>query len=467
MLTKSLSLLSANDQLSIIRVCQRLREHVVDTPGLWTHVDQIRNPAALSFVLERANNLAVDITNLAVGDQNDVRFEAVATHMHHIRTLGLHLSLSDYLFAAPSRAHTAFTATAPVLQLLSFRGHRNFESGLRPCVNSLFSIFAHTMPRLSSLQLQGVEMSRTMIWPIQSLRTLSFSFRERSQYGGFSLEQSASQHLRNLTTINVELAGWNAVQGYPYLGPSIKQINIRWTRPGLFVPRDTFPNEKDWNSIQAIHVKHMCSSSSSPPAVIPPLSTFAIPETTAPYQTLTIRTSGAPHTPLHARATDLEDRERVFCGLHPATVAGLVAQIPGQELSTITVAATAIALQVLSDAQCPALSCMRLVLDTDDISWINRFARDMPNITTLERLEFSQAVDQATAKWTTVVILRTLSSCIAAGNTLQEVLFLGFSPDAQCLAMAEMFSQQVVVDQDWREPKSDRTWFTELPFEWH
>jgi len=114
MLTKILSGLSVKDQLSIVRVCHHLREHVIDTPGLWTHVDQIQNPAALSFVLERTRNNPVDITNLSVEGTDDVRFGPVAAHMHHIRTLDLRLVPGGHTFTVSSRAYKALTTTAPV-----------------------------------------------------------------------------------------------------------------------------------------------------------------------------------------------------------------------------------------------------------------------------------------------------------------------------------------------------------------
>jgi len=465
-LTESLSFLSARDQLSVIRVCQQLRGHAIDAPSLWTHVDQIRNPAALSFVLERAKNLPVDITNLYVDSVNDVRFEAVTAHMHHIRTLGLRLSQSGCKLTTRSLAYTAFTTAAPVLQFLAFCAQPGVGSIGPPLVTSGFNIADNNKPRLSSLQIQGVKMALSMWLRAPSLRTFSFSFDERSQHGDALLERSLSEYARNLTTINIELGGWNAARPYPYLGPSVKKINIRWTKDGLFFPRDAAPNEAVWNALQAIHVTHMCRGSADPPSVIPPLASFAIPETTAPYQTLSIRASGAPNTRVHARAIDRDDRERVFCGLHPSTVEGLVALIPGEELSSITIATKAVALRVLSDAQCPVLSCIRLAPDTEDIAWVDRFARDISNIKTLERLEFIQEADLEAPKWTTAIIIRVVSCCIGAGNQLQEVLFLGFSPEAQCLATVETFSQQIVVDRNWREPKNERAWFTEPPFEW-
>ena len=465
-LTNLLSSLSSKDQLSIIQVCQHLREHVIGTPGLWTHVDRIDNPEALSFVLERAGNNPVDTTNLSVESTDDVIFEVVAAHMHHIQTLGLRLVPGGHTFTASSRAYTAFTTTAPVLKFLSFSASRGVGSNGHAWVSSDFSISEDTMPRLSSLQLQVVEMSTNLCRHFQSLRTLSFSLSENSRLGADSLERSISQHLHNLTTINIELAGRITVQRYPQLGPSVKHINIRWTKPGSYIPRDIIPNQAAWKSVTAIHVAHIGSSSANPPAAPSPVTTFAIPETAAPYQTLIFRTSGAPNRRVHARAIDGENRERAFSGLHPATVLGMVARIPGHKLSAITISVTAIALRALSGARLPLLCSIRLVLDTDDIAWIDNFAREMLNIKTLERLEFSQEAGTTASEWTTAMIIRTISSCIAAENELQEVQFLGFSPEAQCLAMLVMFSQQVVVDRNWRELKNERNWFTELPFEW-
>jgi len=283
---------------------------------------------------------------------------------------------------------------------------------------------------------------------------------------GSAVVEHVSQQLCNLTTINLELDWWNTAPGSEAMGPAVQQINIRWTKPGVFAPRDAVPTRTAWRSVRTIHVAHVHSNSDPPPGTTLDPSMFAIPETTAPYQILSIRTSGAANKRAHLRAFDSEDRERVFCGLHPATVVGMVAHIPGESLSAITISATAVALRALSDARCPLLRSIRLVLDTDDMAWVDTFMLDMPNIRTLERLEFSQEHGGAASEWTSTTVMRTISCCIASGNRLQEILFLGFSPEAQCLALAGIFSQQVVVDQNWREPKSERVWFTELPFEW-
>jgi len=469
LLTRSLSFLPAKDILSIIRVCQLLRAHVIGTPGLWTNVNDIRNPAAFSFVLECTRNLPVDITRLCVTGPDDALFDILAAHMHHIRTLCLDFSLiaSRLEISSYVRAHKAFTVTAPLLQRLAMRAQKEPNSGELFPVYYHFLIEASKMPQLSSLQLHGVQLNDNAYGQLQSLRSFSYSGPENTPYMGTAVAELVSQRLRNLTTINLELDGWYVYAGSRELGPAVQRINIHWTRHGLFFPRAAVPPRVAWQSVRAIHVAHVHNSSDAPQGATLVPTMFAIPETTAPYQTLSVRTSVAPDTRVHVRAIDSEGRERTFCGIHQSTVVGMVAHIPRHELSAITITATAVALRALSDARCPLLSCIRLVLDTDDIAWINGFARDMPNITTLERLEFSQEAGGAAPKWTTTVIMRTISSCIAAGNTLQEVVFLGFSPEPQCTALVGMFSQQVTINQDWREPKTERVWFTDLPFEWY
>ena len=62
--------------------------------------------------------------------------------------------------------------------------------------------------------------------------------------------------------------------------------------------------------------------------------------------------------------------------------------------------------------------------------------------------------------------MSVLASSVAAGNNILEVAFLGFEPEAQFIASARMFARELIIDREWREPESDRVWFTELPFEW-
>jgi len=471
MLNKSLSFLSAKDQLSIMRVCQHLRGNVFDTPGLWAHVDQIQNPSALSFVLQRARNVPVDITCLCAVGLDDIRFETLAAHMHHVRTLCVNFGQisSSLALKSDTRAFKAFTVTAPLLQRLSMRAQRAVESYDLPYIYcDHMMIPASTMPQLSSLQLHGINLDCYFYLQILSLRSFSYSGRENTNAMGSAAAEHVSYFSNNLKTINIELDWWNPAAGCedPGLGPNVQKINIHWNKPGLFIPRDAVPTRASWRSVRAIHITHVHKDSDAPSGATLDPTIFAIPETITPYQILSIRTSSAANERAHVRAFDSEDRERVFCGLHPATVVGMVAYIPGGSLSAITISATAVALRALSDARCPLLRSIRLMLDTDDIVWLDSFILDMPNIRTLEQLEFSQGSGRDTPKWTTTAIIRTISCCIASGNRFQEILFLGFSPEAQCLAMAGMFSQQVAVDQNWREPKSERAWFTEPSFEW-
>jgi len=209
MLTKSLSFFSAKDQLSIIRVCQSLRQHVVDTPGLWTQVDHIQNPAALSFVLERAGDSPVDITRLCVTGLDDLRFDTLATHMNHIRTLCLDFSqVTSWLgISSSTRAYKSFATTAPLLQRFSMRAEKAIESNNHTYIfcASACSIPASAMPQLSSFQLRGINLNRDFYHQIQSLRSFSYSGRENTTYMGSAVAENVSQQLCNLTTINLEL----------------------------------------------------------------------------------------------------------------------------------------------------------------------------------------------------------------------------------------------------------------------
>jgi len=468
MLTKSLSFMSAKDQLSVMRVCQHLREHVVEEPSLWTLVDQIRHPSALSFVLERARNLPVDITCLSVTGTDDIQFDALVAHMHHIRTLCVEFGQvrSWLAISSSTSACKAFTVATPIMQRLSIRAQKAVRYNDPPAMACYVTTPASTMPQLSSLQLCGINLDPDFYRQIQSLRSYSYSGRENTEFIGPAVAEQVSKTLSNLETINLELDWWNPAAGSEELGPAVQKINIHWNKPGLFVPRDAVPTRASWRLVRAIHVTHVHNDSDAPSGATLVPSMFVIPETTAPYQILGIRTSGAANKRAHVRAIDSEGRERVFCGIHPSTVMGMVAHIPGGSISTITISATAVALRALSDARCPLLRSIRFVLDTDDIVWLDSFILDVSKIRTLERLEFSQGTGPDTSQWTTTAVIRTISCCIASGNRLQEILFLGFSPEAQCLAMAGMFSQQVVVDQNWRELKSERAWFTEPSFEW-
>ena len=469
LLVKLLSSLTAKDQLSIMRVSQHLREHVIGTPSLWTHVDRIQKPVALSFVLGCAKGSAVDIASVYVTGLDDTLFEALAAHMYHIRTLCLHVdwSPSPLLTHSQTRAYSAFTKAAPLLERLSMRTQRSAASSDLVQISCYFMISASNMPRLSSLHLHGVDLDTNLFRKLHSLSTFSFSGHEGTRFLGPAVPEFVSRLLRNLTTINLELSGWTPDANSPGFGPALQKVNIRWIKPGFFIPQEAIPNRDGWSSIRVIHIAHMPNDYHDPWAEAPAQAAFAIPETTAPYRALTVRTSGLlDDTRVHTRLIDSEDRERVFCGIHPTMAAGLVAHISGQELSSITIGTTAVSLGVLSNARCPTLCCLRLVMDPDGITWFNVFARDILGITTLERLEFSMNASVTTTGWSTAMTTCVLASCAAAGNNIQEAIFLGFEPEAQCVASAQMFAQTVVVHRERREPESERVWFTEPPFDW-
>jgi len=435
---------------------------------LWTHVDRIQNPAALSSVLERCKSATVDIVNLYLSIPDDALFDALSTHMHHIRTLCLHLGRKFDRFSSSTRAYRAFSMPAPLLQRLSMCADRSAESAGHLYIWSTLGISASKMPQLSSLQLRGIDLDKDFFSKLQSLNSFSFSGREDTiRQLGPAVPEFVSQLLRNLTTINLELACWNASSDSPEFGPAVQRINIRWTKPGVFVPSDALPKRAAWSSIRAIHVAQVCSSSECFPVATLTPTNFSIPQTTVPYKTLNVRTSNRQNVRVHVRAIDCEDRERAFCGLHPDTVASMAAHIPGQNLSAITITTTAIALRALSDAQCPVLNRVRIVLDNDDIAWVSIFARDVLRITMLERLEFIVDRGATTLTWSSTLIMCVLACCNAAGKKIQEAVFLGFEPEAQCVTLAAVLTQRVVVDQEWREPESESKWFTELPFEWY
>ena len=450
-LVQCLSFLSsAKDQLSVIRVCRHLRAHVIDSPSLWTCVNQIHHPTALSFVLERAKGTPIDILNLRVGPDND-QLLAVAAHMRHIRTLNLHID-HDLL----TDACTAFSTPAPLLQALSIHGSRSHFIKV-----NWSALIASNCPRLSRFQTSygGLDGS---VWgwlpAIQSLHTFSLDFVQIS--AGIILEY-ISKRLPTVTTMNLQLMGWDPSARSPSR-PTLHRINIRWIKPGPFVPGETIPDHESWNSVPVIYVAHVSDSPSGPSQADLTGAIFPIPAQAIPYRRLWIRTSGQN---VHVRVVHQDERERVFCGLHPTTVSGVPARIPGLELTTLTVATTAIALSVLSNSTWPALRRLRLVYDTHDTAWVSVFARDAFNIPTLEYLEMS--IDQyVVSDWNATTASRVLGCCIAAGHVLQKVSFLGFAPEPRCVAGAEVFADEVVVERWWREPESERVWFTEPAFEW-
>jgi len=446
MLVKCLSFLTAKDQLSIIRVCRHFHEHVIDAPSLWTCVDQIHHPTALSFVLERAKDLAVDIINLRITEQNDSRLQVIRYHMHHLRILNLHISCEFGI------ATSTFSTPGPMLQQLSLHGT---VPGRIVYIQSLPD--AGLFSKLSRLQLGSIRLqfNYDRLRTFRNLRTISLG----GIGGGVDdWVSSISSQMPEITTINLEPGSWGSSQGSSAPAPVLRKINIRWTKPGSFSPAEVISRPEAWKSVQAVHVKLAHTS-------IGLNGNFPIPAEPVPYRSLWVRTSTTGSQRVHVRVVHEDGRERVFCGLDPAAVSGIATRIPGLELTTMTVATTAVALNVLSNSSWPSLRRMRLVSDTHNTAWVRILARDILNIPTLEHLEFS--IDRyAVFSWETPIALRVLGCCIAAGHALQKVTFLGFAPEPRCVAGAEMFAGEVTVDRWWREPEDERVWFTEPAFEW-
>jgi len=449
-LVQCLSFLSAIDQLPIIRVCRDLRVQVIDSPSLWTRVDQVHHPTALSFVLERGKDLTVDIINLRVRPNND-QLQVIAAHMRRMRTLSLHF---DHLLETD--AHAVFSTPAPLLQQLSIHA-----GGATYDAVKWSSLFASNYLRLSRFQTNFAGFDGS-IWKwlpaVQSLHTFSLDFTDSSE-GGWV--ETISRMLRTVTTMNVQLRGWHPSTNLSS-EQTLRRINIRWAKIGPFIPGDTIPDHESWHSVRSINVARVSDSPGGPSQADLTRANFPIPAQVVPYRRLWIRTSSQK---VHIRVVHQDERERVFCDLHPTSVSGLPARIPGLELTTLTVATTAIALNVLSNSTWPALRRLRLVYDSHETAWVSVFARDAFNIPALEHLEMS--IDPyVVSDWTATTVSRVLGFCIAAGHALQKVSFLGFTPEPRCVVGAEAFADEVVVERWWREPESERVWFTEPAFEW-
>jgi len=473
MLVRCLSFLSAKDQFSIIRVCRHFRAHAIDNPSLWTWVDQIHHLSALSFVLERSKNSAVDITNLRVGDQDDIRLLLLAHHMRRVRILNIYV---DNSFGP----HSAFTKPAPLLERLSFHNVESTSMSLELRLN------ANNYPRLYCIQFNKIQLSGTIFSNFQAMQTLcTFSFGDVGSPNTSMLAQ-VSNLLHNITTINIELASWGASLDDATLTPAIRRINIRWTKPGLFIPSQAMPSPSAWSLARIVHITHVGDSLADPSQADLAGGNFPMLAQARPrrigrstvlvrgspriqasdfYRYLLIRTSATSGRSVHVRVVHEDGRQRAFCGLHPTTIFGVAARIPGLELHSLTVATTAVALNVLSNSTWPALRLIHLVADTRDTAWVSIFAQEMFNVPKLTHLELSIERDVEDS-WSTATIIRVLGCCIAAGHNLQQVSFLGFAPDRHCTTRAEAFTKKVVVDRNWNELQSERVWFTKPAFEW-
>ena len=433
-------------------MCRHLRTCAINAPSLWTCVDQIHHPTALSFVLDCAKSSAVDITNIRVEGPNDDRLHVVASHMHHLRILSLYL---DCNFVVD--AHTAFTTPAPLLKRLSF--HKAKSASFTPTLT--LKLNASNYPRLYCFQLNSLMYAGPLlseIRAVESLRTISLG---KVVNAILNYPMQISRFLSNLTTINLELGSWGPTSGAFVQKSALRRINIRWTKPGCLNPFEALPSDEFWDKIRVVHIAHVGDSLGDSSQADNDMDVPAPTEIT-PYRSLWVRSGNLQ---VHARVVHEDGRERVFYGFPSCAVSGIAARIPGLELATLTVATTAVALNVLSSSTWSSLCRIHLVSDTYDTGWVSIFARDMFNVPRLELLELSIEWNTVTS-WSTEIIIRVLGCCIAAGHNLQKVVFLGFAPDSHCITRAEAFAKEVVVDRNWRELESERVWLTERAFEW-
>lgn len=276
----------------------------------------------------------------------------------------------------------------------------------------------------------------------------------------------ASRTLPHIRTFNLEITIRSSSVNTPIFPPLLRCVNIRWTEQSPLVPGDLFPSDTAWKLVPIVRVTDVRNSRRSSSDTNGSGTSITIPETVAPYWAIHVRTSITSNSHVHVRAVDVEDRECIFCGFHPSRIGGVVSSIQADRLSDITLTTAAVALNALSDARCPVLRRIRLVSNTRDMNWVGTFARDILSATTLECIEFSVEADKEAFEWTTATILRVLASCMAAGCTLEQVMFLGFEPEARCASQAATFAVQVIVDHDWKEPSGERIWFTEPSFDW-
>jgi len=474
LLVRSMSFLSVQDILSVIKACRHLRASVCEASSLWTQVDEIDKPSTLRFVLERARSLPISITGLYIGQNGDDLLQIVASHMWHVRALGLYLTAGSNSISDGTHAHTLFTTPAPFLQRLMFSKAPCPTNDTTLPPNSVFTpnmsvalpLFGRVTPHWDVLYLRDVLISSAFIDLLPKPESLQTVAVYRSAEGKGFAESSIWNlaHRMRLATFNIELTTWRPSSSTRESAPSLRRINIHWKGAGPLVPNEVVPNHEHWKLVHVVHVSHVgdnsCSSSNSNGTA--PVS---IPATNALYSAVNIRSSITSDPRVNVRAVDMEGRERIFCGLQPDKVTSLLSRIPADRLSTVTITTAAVALNVLSNAQLPTLQCIRIISNTSDMGWISTFARGILNVVTLEHIELSVEGNPKTVGWPTSAVRRVLASCLAAGCVLEKVSFLGFEPGVQCASIAASFAEQVIVDRNWREPLEERIWFTQPSFE--
>jgi len=461
LLTHSLSFLDANDQISTARVCQHWRKVVCSTPALWTRINGIEHMSRFSLSLSRAQNVPIDITSMRIASTEDPKLLLLSRHLHHIQMLELELSSSFETIRRSSAAFGLFTTAAPLLKRITFTSATNFSWK----VGAVDKIFAGCAPLLRTFELHGInaaEFTRSLR-DIQSIQSISL------RYTGISpmLVEETAHGFDNLATLNVELQSWvRASSTSSSFVSSLRRLNIRWTGTTAINPSSVIPQRDFWKLVPAIHVMHALHSDDAAPTIGQSVPAASILATATPYTMVTVRSFGAPKPRMHVRAVDVDDRERVFCGLVPWSLSGMLARIPADQVSILGIGTSAAGVGFLTEARCPAVRAIRLILDTTDLAWVVVFARDILNFTALERLEFTIERTVPGTDWSTAVIMRILGSCLASGSTLLQVAFKGFSPDPGCLTQLGAFAREVVVEPEWVEPDNERRWFTHPCFDW-
>jgi len=467
--------LPVQDLLSVIRVCRHLRASLCEASSLWTRVDAIDKPSTLRFVLERTKGLPVSITGLYLDQTGDDLLQVVASHMWHVRALGLYVHTPRIIrepIPEGTNAYTLFTSPAPLLQRIAFSRVARPTGDVSLAAQDTFiphanPLFGGVTPLLDALYARDVPTSSLFTGSLanpQCLKTITRRLQTDKFCKASFIWKYA--HTFHHTTFNIELDGWAPGDSPREIAPSLRRINIHWRALGPLVPDEVIPTNECWKLVPIVHVTHVGDTTLSGVTNINVTAPISIPATSVPYSSVQVRSSITGDPCVNVRAVDVEGRERSFCGLQSATVTGLLSRIPADRLSTITVTTAAVALNALSNAQLPTLQCMRLVSNRSETGWVDTFAHDILNVRTLERIEFSVEGNPKTVGWTTKTILRILSSCMAAGCTLEKVVFLGFQPEARCVSLAATFAEEIIVDQNWREPLEERIWFTQPSFEW-
>ena len=468
-----MTVLPVQDLLSVIRVCRHLRASLCEASSLWTRVDAIDKPSTLRFVLERTKGLPVSITGLYLDQTGDDLLQVIASHMWHVRALGLYVHTPRNIrepIPEGTNAYTLFTSPAPLLQRISFsRVARPTGDVSLPAQDTFIPhanpLFGGVTPLLDALYARDVFISSLFINGLSNplcLKTITRSFQQDKMYKYSFIWSSA--HTFHHETFNIELASWTPAVSAREMAPSLRRINIHWTSPGPLIPNDVIAHDEQWKSVHIVHVTHVGDTLRE--SNVNARALISIPATSVPYTSVQVRSCITGDSRVNVLAVDVDGRKRIFCGLQSTTVTGLLSRIPADRLSTITITTAVVALDVLSNAQLPTLQCIRLVSNTSEKNWVGIFARNILSAMTLERIEFSVEGNPKTVGWTTKTVLRILSSCLVAECALEKVVFLGFEPEARCVSLAATFAEEIIVDRNWMEPLEDRVWFTQPSFEW-